>query len=142
MKKVYVLAFIAAIIFAWSCSTESTEEAEPLNPNGDSELALLMRAMFNDGMKMKEQILRNELPSTDVNFERIISATPTDPEQTGTETFKTFAKVYMESMKTLLGGDKKMSAENYGAMVNTCMSCHSVICPGPTVKIKKMLLEE
>ena len=43
-------------------SPEKREVPAVINPNGDSELALLMRDMFEDGMRLKEQIAKGEQP--------------------------------------------------------------------------------
>jgi len=32
--------------------------------------------------------------------------------------------------------------EAYDMMINACMKCHEAMCPGPIVKIKKMVRNE
>ena len=50
------------LVLACSNMDSSKSDLPPIqpNPNGDSELALLMREMFDDGMRMKEQIEKGD----------------------------------------------------------------------------------
>ena len=139
MKKLIVLILMVAVVYAISCSADA-EASKPLNPNGDSELALLMRSMFDDGVKVKEAIQKGEVPKVLVEFEKIHTAKATVPGKAGTPEFKTFAAAYVqavEALKAASGGDVEL---HYTGMVNACMNCHNAICPGPTRRIKKLYL--
>ena len=59
----------------------SLVEVSETNPNGDSELALLMRKMFEDGEDIKKLITNNEGNITEeyiAELEKIHTAIPTD----------------------------------------------------------------
>ncbi len=66
LKFGFAFCIVAAILS--SCNhapeEEKIEAKEPqkksLNPNGDSELALLMRAMFDEAEQIKNQIINGE----------------------------------------------------------------------------------
>ena len=66
MKILFTFFSVALLIFGLSCSEPEQETVKEIihttNPNGDSELALLMREMFEDGMRIKEQIMKGEEP--------------------------------------------------------------------------------
>ena len=82
-----------------SCTDGSSEEdlciepiANAVNPNGDSELALLMRQMYLEAAKIKENIVRGEgnvTPTFIMALEEVHSAVPTDPS-VKTPDFETF----------------------------------------------------
>lgn len=144
MKSKAVLSSILIVLFIWSCGAESTVEEpaqQPLNPNGDSELALLMRAIFDDALRMKEQVQKGHAPTSELEFEKILTADPTDPEQVGNDTYRAFGDAYIEQMRALLDGGVIGAQDKYTSIVNTCMNCHSALCPGPRVRIKKLYLE-
>ncbi|MEZ4951026.1 MAG: hypothetical protein R2784_16820 [Saprospiraceae bacterium] len=78
------------------------KKRKQLNPNGDSELALLMRDMFDDGMKMKEMIKNGEHPEVSVDFQKILTANATEPEkETASPEYKAFAQTYIQTMEAM-----------------------------------------
>ena len=148
MKKVYLLLPLIGFMIIASCKQGEPEDiAEPktekqVNPNGDSELALLMRQMYEVGMEMKEHIENGKAPKADFPYKTILTATPTDEKFTDDPDFPTFAQSYITAMKNLQNADPEKVHLMYSGMVNTCMSCHRDMCPGPIVKIEKLYLEE
>jgi hypothetical protein len=118
------------------------ESTRVINPNGDSELALLMREMFDDGMRTKQKVLDGQMPAITCDYRGIHTAEATQPEKAASEEFKSFAKAYEVSASEFLMSDPEMMADNYQTMVTACMNCHKAVCPGPMVKIKKMYLSE
>ena len=146
MKKLLVSSLILCIFTILSCinNTEecSTPVVEPINPNGDSELALLMREMFDDGMRMKAQIENGKKPEVLKKFEAIHTAEATEPEKAASDQYKVFADSYLAMMEALQNSSEEEATMLYKGMVETCMNCHRSMCPGPIVRIKKMYLSE
>ncbi len=138
MKLLSFFLAIAALISLLACS--KNEPKAPLNPNGDSEMALLMRAMFDDGMKVREQILNGEKPQATVDFEKIFSAKPTTPEMVEIPGFDAYATSYVQAMQALQTAGAENARPLYEAMVASCMNCHNAGCTGPIMRIKKMIL--
>jgi hypothetical protein len=112
-----------------------------INPNGSSELAILMRKMHDDGLAMKEQILKGYVPENMMYQPGILTADPTDPKQVGTETYKTFAKSYLSISRQFENPDNAESKQQFNQIVNTCLTCHQEVCPGPMVRIRKLLIK-
>lgn len=139
VKKAIALFPLCCLLVWQACSDEKTCAA-PLNPNGDSELALLMRQMFDDGMRVKQQIEQGEKVSIAVDFEKIRSAKATDPEKMQPAEFQDLAVAYVEAMHALKATGPEEAEARYAAVVSSCMNCHHRICPGPMVRIKKMVL--
>lgn len=146
MKKCLFAFPILMSILLFSCLTDSPAENEPgpiimpINPNGDSELALLMRDMFEEGLKAKEKIKNGELPDLVLDFEEIHTAQATEPEKAASPEYKVHALSYLQAVTALKNADKNNLEKSYTDMVDACMSCHKAVCPGPTVKIKKLYL--
>lgn len=152
--KINLLALSGLVFLGlcfWSCdsSTEkktkkvSTEVEKTIQktqkyPNKDSELALLMREMWNDSDLMKKSILEGEIPQDfREKFINIHSAIPTDPD-VKTADFKIMGDALVKSMGKIQDAEQKDLITNYNLMVTSCIACHQVHCPGPIVKIKKL----
>jgi hypothetical protein len=154
-NKLLVLSALFAIILSMAnCSSnepkqesikaDSTncEKPKPLNPNGDSELALLMRKMMHTSESLKEMIKQGNLPKAfPEEFLTIHTAKPTDSE-TKKASFDGFASSYVSNMKTLYASPKDELTKNYNAVVTACVNCHSEHCPGPLKAINKLKISE
>lgn len=134
--------FCLIAVACWSSYNESQQmepvAERPINPNGDSELALLMREMFADGERIKAQVERGEQPTGLRDFAAIHAAIPTDSTVKG-PVFTAFAEAYLESVRQLEASDSS-SVFRFNRMVDQCMNCHSEFCPGPKKRIKKLYI--
>ena len=133
--------FLALLLAGYllSCTAQAAKsDPPPLNPNGDSELALLMRAMFDDALLMKQQVEQGEQPRPSLDYQKILTAEATEPEKAASDTYKVHALSYLQTIKALQEADAPQAASLYKNMVNSCMGCHQALCPGPTVRIKKL----
>ncbi|MEZ4684706.1 MAG: hypothetical protein R3B47_01120 [Bacteroidia bacterium] len=138
------------LIFLFACNNSSEEScAAPAetavtstNPNGDSELALLMRDMFKDSWKARQAVLKGENPGLDVEtLERIHSAQATEPEKAASPAFAAMSDTYLAAVKALnAASDSAGLSKNYSLMIKQCEVCHQQFCPGPLVKIQKLRL--
>lgn len=123
---------------AKECSDVKKNISQPLNPNGDSELALLMRAMFDEAQQIKEQIANGKPVSLSLDHEKILTAHATEPEKAASEEFQAFATLYLKTIENLQKASPEKAIKLYDNMVDNCMSCHKALCPGPIVRIKKL----
>lgn len=143
-----ITIFVVGLIILHACNetpqqTEKVEEAssdKSLNPNGDSELALLMRKMFNDANRIKKQIQNRESVTVKVNHNEILTAHATEPAKAASAEFKTWGAAYLAGLEELKNATPETAEASYTSLVNTCMNCHKAICPGPVMKIKKLKL--
>lgn len=149
MKKWLLLLPVIGFLAIASCSEENedavqTQEEKPVdtNPNGSSELALLMRQMFDEGMEMKEAVMEGKRVESNLPYHNIITATPTEERFKSDPDFPVFAEAYIEAMQNLEEASPEEARLHYSTMITTCMSCHQDMCPGPIVKIEKLYLEE
>lgn len=109
-------------------------------PNDDSELAWLMRDMYQDGEKIKIAIQSKQLPEDfREKFKNIHTAIPTDATVKG-EVFDASAKVFLQTLDKFYT-EKENQVENFNIVVNACVACHQNYCPGPIKKIKKLAIK-
>lgn len=147
MRTLFQIVFglFALFILGVACSEEKTDLPkeenliqQPLNPNGDSELALLMRAMEEEAKRIKEQVANGEPVTIELNHEEILTAHATEPKKAASPEYKAFAAAYLQAIESLKTATPDQSATIYDQMISSCMSCHQTLCPGPIVRIKKL----
>jgi hypothetical protein len=147
MKRILVVAVVAVVVL-FSCNGDDEKKAADsvaackpgLNPNGDSELALLMRelAAFTDSVK--QDILNNREPRPQpVNLSTILTAKKTD-EQIDKSVYDPLARAYIANVEFFYTSKPEDRVENYNIMVSTCISCHENFCGGPIKRIQKLFI--
>ena len=149
--NIIIPIFIGIISFLFvACGNESVQEevidiakieVSETNPNGDSELALLMRKMFEDGEDIKALITNNEGNITQEyiqELERIHIAIPTDAD-VKTPEFEAYTKLMIEEANVLFTSDSNR-VQGFNNLVNRCIDCHQSFCPGPIKRIKKLTI--
>ena len=143
-----ILSFVCVALFLVQCK-QSGEKLEakkctsekPLNPNGDSELALMMRNMVHSSESLKELIKQGKLPDQfPEEFLKIHTAKPTD-SNTKKASFDGYATNYILNLQSLYKSPKDQLTNNYNAVISACVSCHTEHCPGPLKKIKQLTIE-
>jgi cytochrome c556 len=152
-KSFVISVLLFSVLFLANCSGGEKKQEEkaktdsiascnkPLNPNGDSELALLMREMMGSASNLKEMIKKGELPEKfPEEFLKIHTAKPTDSD-TKKASFDGFADNYLTNLQALYHSPKEDLTKNYNAVINACASCHSQHCPGPLKAINKLRIE-
>ena len=137
MKKYFVVFTLLAIVF--SCTPKHSNFIN--NPNGSSELALLMNKMYSDLYNIKAKISKNKKVNFKGDYATILTATPTDDTMKN-NTFDSFAKALLYNVKELNQATKENQLEAYKNVVNTCISCHNNSCPGPLMRIQNLVINE
>ena len=149
-KKLFIY-FIICSIFSCTNTTKKCEN-NPINPNGDSELALVMRALYINTLSLKTEIFTNTDSITDKflnhntieefkkNYENLNHAQPTDLNLKNDGIYKEFADTYIKSSKKFLSNNNQ-TKENYTLMVNNCIQCHEQFCLGTIKKIRKLYIK-
>ena len=147
------LLFLAVIVgFAVACSSSVADEKatdsaavckpKPLNPNGDSELAILMREMAEWTDSCKAALLSGRtVPEKPASLSALHTAKRTD-ETIDAGLFNTMATAYegqVLSFEQAAAGDK---IRMYNGMVSACAGCHQNFCQGPLVRINKMMIAQ
>ena len=120
-----------------SC-TDSTD----VNPNGTSELSLLMRKMYDHAVAIRpDAILKKAHQNFPKEFLTIYTAQPTD-SFTKNASYNPFADGYLYALNNYRSSTANNVIQNYNNLVMSCVNCHGEHCPGPVSKIKKLLITE
>lgn len=147
MKKTLQILSILALIMALavSCADNIKDAAPPAikvkwypNPNGDSELALLMRSMFEEALYVKQQIENGQPVKITVDHEKILTAHATEPEKAASPEYKAFAQTYLMTIENLKKAAPEDLPDLYDNLVASCSTCHQDLCPGPLVRIDQL----
>lgn len=146
MKIRFTFLILLTMLFILACSDNDPSKSAlaPIqpNPNGDSELALLMREMFDDGMRMKQQIEKGDKLEVIAKFEKIHTAQATEPEKAASKKYKLYADAYLNMLEQLKVSSEEDTEILFQGLVESCMNCHRAMCPGPMVRIKKLYLKK
>ena len=103
----------------------------PRNPNGDSELAVLMR-LFIDDLREARLLLEagakadKSLAKMWPTHRLMRCAWPTKPSDRD-ESFDGRAQSYLMTVRAF---DEAPSKDSYNAIVTSCVACHQVSCAG------------
>ena len=114
--------------------------AEIVNPNGDSELALVMRNLHYEAGKTAELMRTGEeidLAALRELMDEMAVAEPTDSSFIDGN-YPAFSEKLREVFAKL---EEKKSPEAFNAFINTCIDCHKPACPGPIGKISKLKIK-
>lgn len=136
MKKTI---YIFSLFLIWSCSNPTTEKSSQIiiDPNPTSEMAQLMREMTLKLEDIKTAIENNEvLNENQLDFALIHNQKATD---------SSFVKPHIKPMSESFAFaieqfNKEPNSSNYSTIINNCLSCHQLSCPGPVVRINQLKL--
>ncbi len=120
---------------------EQPAASADVNPNGSSELALLMRDMHEAAVQAKADIEKGMVPDIQLDFSSLTTATPTKSTMVDFDGFEALSASYVTAMRALQQAtDSASAAVAHTAVVNTCLSCHQISCQGPIPRIRKLQL--
>ena len=111
-----------------------------VNPNGDSELALVMRDIHYEANEVGRAIeIGREVDLTKLKdlSARLSTSVPTDSN--------VLDNAYYSFTSTLEGHVERMDTEDavieFNSVVETCVACHKNTCPGPIEKIQRLKIK-
>jgi hypothetical protein len=155
MRRLFIFfSFISAGASIISCSDQKTgpektvpadslkvcKKDDPINPNGSSELAILMREMTALTDSVNHRLLSGRpIGPYPEKFEAILTARPTD-STINEPVFMGFANNYLDKLKGLYANEKGDLIPPFNTLVNSCITCHENFCQGPIKRIRKMVL--
>ncbi|MGE3173763.1 MAG: hypothetical protein AB7O97_14150 [Planctomycetota bacterium] len=110
--------------------------ASARNPNGDSELSFLMRHFVDDLQQARAALERGDAPAAALLpvHRRMRCAWPTKPSERN-EAYDEMARVYLETVGAF---DRDPSKAGYNAVVQSCVSCHTMTCSSVIVAIDQL----
>tara|TARA_B100001750_G_scaffold238220_1_gene244445 strand:- start:449 stop:832 length:384 start_codon:yes stop_codon:yes gene_type:complete len=116
----------------------SCNSKQPINPNGDSEMSILMRDMVLSLDDLRLKIEENKInQKIDLDFAEIHKSNVTDSSFI-VDNFDILSNNFSALLDSL---ESDISIENYNNLIISCLSCHNLVCPGPISKIDKMFID-
>lgn len=154
MRVSKIIAVLLFLVFAVAACQNANSETLAEKPEVEvkkaaepemyeaSELASLMRSMYDRNLELGKQIEAGNIPeSFPEDFYTIHSAEATPGMLHDTVFFKNMAAQYLVNMKKITEAETKNEAKiAYNEMIMTCAGCHQVYCQGPLPTIRKMKL--
>lgn len=152
MKNIlkYSCVFVFFITLVVSCKSKVEDKSaaeckiasDDLNPNGDSELAVLMRAM-TVATEKNTALLREKKETENYNdtLNTILTAKPSDLGL-DKDIFDGFAKTYLAAIADFNNADVANKIKAHNVIVQNCKSCHEQFCRGPLKRIAKLEIVE
>jgi outer membrane murein-binding lipoprotein Lpp len=146
MKKKFIGICAASVILLAGCtsnnkSNESCNKDGDLNPNGSSELSLIMRKMATHLAENRDALKAGKgIVPAPKEIDNLLTAKKTDEEIDKT-IYDGYAKLYQQRIIEL--NESADSADSikikaHNNLVSTCRDCHSNFCPGPMVVINQL----
>ncbi len=152
LTSLFIISCFIAVLSA--CGGGETEESTPevqqdtvatkavaYTPDR-SELALLMREMFDENMEIREQIMNGETPKEfSEKFYNLHTANATEPEKIN-DTYHAMADAYLQTMEGVMEAEGDEAVAAFNNMVTTCVNCHKAVsCQGPIPKINQLRIK-
>ena len=136
------LCFLFAVLLLIACNNFAKKEKveEEMQMYESSEMALLMRQMYEFNKLTKTQIInKDSLSSFPEEFVNIHKAIMTDPDERDAE-FDSLAVEFIKYQKATFSTKSDSTAYYFNQSVNSCVACHETRCTGPIPKIKKLII--
>ncbi len=158
MKIIFkiILGCLLSTSFFVSCNQEAEKtEVKPINKKKvvkkvwkqeemeSSELAVLMRDMWDSSMVRKKQIISGENVNAYADLFNELHTAEATKVKDNVELFNSFADVFQENMTQVdAAAPGPPQREAFNNLVSTCVSCHQNYCQGPIPKIKKLYIQD
>lgn len=137
-----ILFFIIVIVLT-SCETKKADEQvkdNKLNPNGDSELAIIMRTMHEHAKQLKAEIEAGKaITPYPAVIKTIDKAEPTPGMISNKDVFDGFSNLYLSKLDSIYLADVDQKLQ-FNHMVNSCVDCHHIHCQGPLPTIRNLYI--
>lgn len=150
MRKI-ILIPIALLYLGVACNESQPNQSEEKSESQDSmtivngversELALLMRKMYDEMVLVKDSIKAGHQVKTKFleEFKRIHSAHATEPEKID-EVYHSMADAFLVNYE-MFESTHEGQTKAFNNMLQQCLTCHEHKCPGPVKAIKKLRIK-
>lgn len=147
MRYLVVFSGIVMSVFFLTCRESSEPQisdsrSKVFNPNGDSELALLMRDMFDDLMRIKSDAAVGKHSEVRFDPAAIFTAHATEPAKAASETYRQLGQAYLIAQRAFENAESTEKKAHFTGLVQSCVTCHQQLCPGPIRKIDRLFYKD
>lgn len=136
------LFFLFAILLIVACNNTPKKKKNEVKMQmyEPSEMALLMRQMYEFNKLTKAQIIsKDSLSSFPEEFISIHEAVMTSPDERDAE-FDSLAVQFVNLQKATFSTKSDSTIYYFNQSINSCIACHETRCTGPIPKIKKLII--
>ncbi len=140
MKYRYLLFALVFVALACNSTKKEMKVVEEPVMYEATEMALLMRSMYQYNKTTKSQIINkdNLLPFPE-EFLTIHTAVLTDPDER-TKEFDSLSSRFLQAQKATFSSKPDSAKYHFNRSINLCISCHETRCVGPIPKIMKLYI--
>jgi len=140
MKTIYLFLSIFIVLFSCKKEPNKPEVKEELIMYEASEMAVLMRGIYEFNKASKVSIEeKKELFEYPDEFFKMNTAKLTNPNDRDAE-FDSLTTVFLENQKAAFSPNTDSLVVNYNNSIKACIECHRTRCTGPLPKIKKLMI--
>lgn len=144
-KKIISICTVGALLIAGCTSNNTSNERcskeGDLNPNGSSELSIIMRKMAAHLAENRDALKAGKgIVAAPKEIDNLLTAKKTDEEIDKT-IYDGYAKLYQQRIIELnetVDASDSLKIKAHNNLVSTCRDCHSNFCPGPMVVINQL----
>lgn len=152
MKKSILSLVLVCLVAVWSCgeqkqesntgNTTNAQQTKVTNPNGMSEMSLIMEDWYTVLEKYAEQLRENKKIDDfkTLDHEKILTAEVSkEKDNVHGEQFDAFSESFFynyDNIGTSASYDEQV--QRFNLAVKACINCHEQHCHGPIVRIKKL----
>ncbi len=111
-----------------------------INPNGNSELANLMRSMLSDLRQIRQVVINGQSPTIPDNHKRIRCSWHTEPKERNAR-YDAMAVTYLNAVDRFNKRRGEPKALFDTVVRGGCVGCHENTCQGPLAVIEPLLIE-
>lgn len=145
IRKVISVFAIGSLLIAGCTSNNTTQESckneGDINPNGSSELSLIMRKMATHLAENRDALNAGKgIVAAPKEIDNLLTAKKTDEEIDKT-IYDGYAKLYQQRIiefNETANAPDSLKIKAHNNLVSTCRDCHSNFCPGPMVVINQL----
>jgi len=140
MKPISCILVLVFLVLSCAESKKDTNITEEPIMYESSEMAILMRGMYEYNKATKTRIInKDSLIPFPEEFSTIHSAVLTQQEQR-TKEFDSLSTEFLRAQKNTFSSNQDSTTYHFNRSINLCITCHETRCTGPLPKIKKLLI--
>lgn len=153
----YFLFFISAALFLFACGSNKEEDkkaekdssatcakpSEISNPNGMSEMSLIMEEWYSELKKVNEELKQGKKAEAirSFDFEKVKTAKTSKQDVHG-DVFNGFVDAFAVNYNSIQSAATlEDQIKQFNLTITACVNCHEQHCHGPLVRINKLRIK-
>ena len=142
MGKLLGILTICSVLLSCNFATHKEETFKDPIMYQPTEMALLMRRMYEVNKVVKGQIINKDtLLTFPEEFNTIHTAVLTKSTDRD-KSFDSLSRIFINHQKAIFSSRSDSVLYHFNKSIKTCITCHETRCVGPLPKIRKLLIQE